>query len=358
MISREVQLCDASVIKQTTFVSHKVWRASTVTTIFSTLGSSWAIHCCLAIVLVMDISHAAAQQKIANDDKSAKMRYRVARETTRVTKPLSENGRINFVEALNQEFSKGVTHDNNAAAVIVPILPVDDSSQEMRKQLLDQLECDLASMDMNLPPSLTTLSEYARQNGLNLEELTDHYSDAMDKPWSDEDYPQLATWLHGNEKALDKIAEATKLQRFFIPYLSDDEDDILFTQMAEEFQTLRDVARQLNARAMRGMRERNWDDAWSDIMAIKRLGHHVGSGQTLIHGLIGSAITGIGCHTAAIFVTQHPPNDRLDWQAALNEWQKERVVADLKRQYDFGERLSFIQVVVGTADEKESLTIT
>src|SRR5260370_31142178 len=49
----------------------------------------------------------------------------------------------------------------------------------------------------------------------------------------------------------------------------------------------------LNARAMLRVQEGKFDAAWQDLLACHRLARHLGSGGTLIEGLVGIAIEAI-----------------------------------------------------------------
>ncbi len=119
---------------------------------------------------------------------------------------------------------------------------------------------------------------------------------------------------------------------------------------------LRGLARLISLRAMLRVGDSDYEGAWSDILAIRRLGKMTGSRSLLIEGLVGIAITGIACD-AARELMQHAaqmdqPRPQPDWPAMLEQWGTEFATANLEFQYDYGQRLAFIEIVTLLADDQ------
>jgi len=57
-------------------------------------------------------------------------------ETTRVTSPITAQGYPDYVAVLNEELSKGVTEGNNAARLLVRVMPADKRTEIFGKNVL------------------------------------------------------------------------------------------------------------------------------------------------------------------------------------------------------------------------------
>ncbi|MDZ4818878.1 MAG: hypothetical protein SGJ20_07895, partial [Planctomycetota bacterium] len=60
--------------------------------------------------------------KAKKEPKPEKMLVTIGKETTVITEPLLPSGYPDYLAALNNEFKKGVTPDNNGAVVLVRVL--------------------------------------------------------------------------------------------------------------------------------------------------------------------------------------------------------------------------------------------
>jgi hypothetical protein len=56
-------------------------------------------------------------------------RIRISKETTRYTEPLTPNGYLNYVEALNRKFAGRVPADQNGAVIFVQLLDPENTWQ-------------------------------------------------------------------------------------------------------------------------------------------------------------------------------------------------------------------------------------
>jgi len=74
--------------------------------------------CLLALVLSFAIS-VDYRHTLAQD-------LSISKETTRITKPLTDDGYVDYVEAFNKNLSKGLTPSNNAAVAYWQAVGADD----------------------------------------------------------------------------------------------------------------------------------------------------------------------------------------------------------------------------------------
>ena len=66
----------------------------------------------------------------------------ISAETTRITGPLDDEGYVDYVAALNQSMSKGVTTENNAVVLLWQALGPAEVSEEIREPFFEMLGID------------------------------------------------------------------------------------------------------------------------------------------------------------------------------------------------------------------------
>lgn len=231
--------------------------------------------------------------------------YTVSEDTTWVTGdvPLTEDGRVNYVEWLRRHYSKGVTRDNNAAVVIVEALGSEILDASVRKESLKQLGFEKApdapgwvSLDdyiADAPPPLgedgKPLPPDEREPGEIARELIDR---ALAGPWTAEQCSYLVGWCDANASALNKLVEASKRPRYYFPIVP--EDGSMLDIILPSLNTIRYAGRNLVVRAMRRTAVGRYEEAWADLMPVRRLARQIGSGPTLIDALVGIALEAYG----------------------------------------------------------------
>ncbi len=152
--------------------------------------------------------------------------HTISKETTYITEPLRKDGSVDYVAALNQRFSQGVTPENNAAVLFWKAVGPEEICPEYRDKYFQML---------GIPPLpekgdyFVDLDKYvARQkNGTKPRDAKpeagtqdntwDQLSLAMKRPWSQQEFPVLAEWLAANEKPLALVVEASKRPRRYDP---------------------------------------------------------------------------------------------------------------------------------------------
>ena len=73
----------------------------------------------------------------AEDAKSTKII--LSPETTRILEPLNPDGTVNYLEAINSRYSKGVTPENNAAILLLQLVGPEILPGEIRDTALKRL---------------------------------------------------------------------------------------------------------------------------------------------------------------------------------------------------------------------------
>lgn len=293
----------------------------------------------------------------------------ISPETTYIVEPLSDDGYVDYLAALNQRSRQGVTPENNAAVLLWQALGPAEIAGGHGEQ-----DCDgfFRELGVPRPPDdaeyFVPLRTYASRiegeppadeqrepgedawgdpagAGRTWESILDRqFEQAEERPWSPEEFPQLAAWLEANEGPLQLVVEGSTRARFYSPLVPPRESPPLFHVLLDGSQRCRDVCRVLRSRAMLRLGEGKADEAWHDLLACHRWARLVAQGPMFIETLIANAIEGTACAGDAALA--HHGN--------LTSEQARRVRADLRRldpmpnvvdKIDAAERFSFLDAV-------------
>ena len=242
-----------------------------------------------------------------------KLAYRItiSPETTCLLGPLNADGTVNYVAALDAEYSRGVTPQNNAA---VPLLQAggtdlapylrgpDERLAELLPRLFDKLgmaplpadgEYFVSFEDYLLanPPEGLAASLVA---AVVLQAATRLLGATRDT-WRHTDYPSVAAWLDANERPLAILLEAARRPRYYFPLLSPADPPRMSDLIPPGLPRCRDMARALVARAMRKAGSGNPAGAPADLLAVHRLARLIGQHPSLNARLWAMGIDSLAC---------------------------------------------------------------
>lgn len=221
----------------------------------------------------------------------------VSRETTRIVEPLRKDGYVDYLTALDRRFREGVTVENNAAVLFWRAMGPREINQQQRDEYFKRLGIPPLSEKGNYyVPSgdCVKRGKNAADTALKgeQEKTWKELAAAMERPWSEKEFPIAAGWLLTNEQALALVVEASKRPRRYDPLISE-RADMVMTMLLPGPQQHREVARALKARAMLRLNEGNVDQAWNDLLSCHRLARLAGQGPSLVEALVAIAIDGI-----------------------------------------------------------------
>jgi len=246
----------------------------------------WAIPC-LGLVLIAVVIGLAIGLR-------AKPRagITISRETTFITEPLREDGYPDYVAALNQIASEGVTPENNAAVLFCRAFGPRTIPEENRGRFFRMLGVP------PLPPEgkyLVSLWDYVhRDKGTQAQSpgdqptqedqafwtASDQLDEAVARPWSTEEFPTLVQWLEANEGPLKLIFEGTRRPRWYVPIVC--EGGALWGGMwMGPREPLRHCAPALCARAMLRLKAGQVEEAHQDLLGCHRLARLASQGPML-----------------------------------------------------------------------------
>ena len=230
----------------------------------------------------------------------AKGHFTISRETTYLTGPLNEDGTINYVAALNELMSKGVTRDNNAAPLLIRAWGACIIDEPVRARVFEVLQMEPVPEEGLAGPDLEDVVEEMWPKGAPKGATTRPTADdvakeservlerAMEGPWSADELPAVAAWLKANKEQLALFGEAAKRPRFYMPLVStDDPPNMLSVAIyAPPWGNVEMYVARAMLRAHRGAT----DAAINDILAVHRLARLAGEPPLVIDRLNALAV--------------------------------------------------------------------
>lgn len=213
-------------------------------------------------------------------------RILISHETTYLDGPLTEDGYVDYLEAVNEKLSDGVTPESNAAIPLWRAMGPNFDSYGGRpptRELCDRFGIDSLDEDEHL----VSIKEFAEceSERLPLDALTENYFRqvqiredffhilrweqhvAGERPWSAQEYPRVFGWLKQNARPLEHAVSASGRTRFYSPVLHRrDADDYptLISVCFSETEGIDRICGMLKARAMLSIRSEQLESAWND----------------------------------------------------------------------------------------------
>src|SRR5260370_9837114 len=144
--------------------------------------------------------------------------FTVSPETTYITEPLDKHGYPDYVTALNQRLSQGVTPENNANALIWQALGPHPEGATMPAEYFQWLGYAPPEQGEYIVPFSKYLKENLKiEDNEKRQQLDDRRMRATKWPWAAKGEPELADWLRRHEKPLALVIEATNRPQYYNP---------------------------------------------------------------------------------------------------------------------------------------------
>lgn len=216
----------------------------------------------------------------------------ISKETTYITEPLRPDGTPDYLVAINQECSKGVTPENNAAVLFWKAAGPAPIPVAIRARYFHMLNMPLPPVSGDYFVELEEWGERRKQVDAEATlKLVVELSAAVTRPWSKKEYPLLAEWLAANEKPLRVVVAGSKRPRRYDSLICDDSGERKLTNVCVRgTHQCRVFARCLVLRAMLRIDEGKPEDAWADLLACHRLARLAGQGPFLAEVVIANSI--------------------------------------------------------------------
>jgi len=257
--------------------------------------------------------------------------FTIAKDTTYLTEPLRADGYVDYVAALNQRNSQGVTSENNAVVLLWKATGPSEIPPQQREAYFKLLgipplaekgdyfvkfETFAAEKEAEAQRAAEQKAVQAEGPG---EDEQDRNGQAEEKkplslwkqlgrarlrPWSKDEYPLLAEWLAANQRALAIVLEASTRPRYYSPLVGETHDWRGSLALAG-IDATRNAAEAIVVRAMLRLHEGRTREAWQDLLAVHRLARLVGQDPRVMGFLAGTALEGHSC-VGDQALLQHP----------------------------------------------------
>jgi hypothetical protein len=220
------------------------------------------------------------------------VRLHISPETTVISSPLRADGTPDYAAYLNDEWSAGVTPENNAAVDLIRAFGPEIINELIRKEYFDLLGIPVPEG----PALFVEFRDYLLAEGIAERHQSDRVVDleekaarARNEPWTTEDYPEVAAWVDANEAAVAAIVDASQRPRFFSPLVSSHHDNLLDV-LLPVVQQSRSGVRLLMTQAMHELGNANAQRACELTLACHRLSRLLSEHPTMIGRLVAHAI--------------------------------------------------------------------
>lgn len=281
--------------------------------------------------------------------------------TTHITSPLDAEGYVDYLAAANLKMRQGVSPSENAAIPLLEAIGIADGNLEVTNLLRAELGMPAwtpGSMQMFSMGSLVSerTAKY-RDNGVvtdsaaleaEQKRINDQNGPAMERPWKEADFPEMAEVLKRNAASLKVVSEGVKRPKYYRPLVRRVPTDTLIAILLPDVQVQREFARQLAMRAMLHLGHGRVQEAKADLLTMHRLGAHISNGATLIEGLVGVAIDSIAA-AADNRWANHPLVTSTDIAAYRTELMALPAVSNFAHQLDLTERFMGLDVTQAIA---------
>lgn len=275
---------------------------------------------------------------------------RISEETTRITGPLTSDGRIDFFKALEEKvYPPELATDENGYRHFVRVFGYFDTpSKFYREQIYKKLNLDIRHAPTGtFPDDLRDVLKrlYPDQSHEELMKTERLFG----KPWTDEEHPEIASWLDEAGPALDEIAGMVRKPVFFSPYVPDEESFrtdkpfCLYDLMLPEVGMVQSLSGAYQARANFRIARGDVDGAVDDMISLLHLGRKHGREMFLVLCWIG-----LSSEDAALSVPMTATMEQaLDVHATnrfMAEWDRLPPVSELETVWEV-ERLSALSAM-------------
>ncbi|MGF1578328.1 MAG: type II secretion system protein [Gemmataceae bacterium] len=225
-----------------------------------------------------------------NRDGKIKPLFTISKETTYVKGPIDKQGYVDYVTAINKRLSKGVSPKDNANVLLWKAIGPRPEGSTMPDEYFKWLGAKQPSEK----------GKYFDTSGVEVA------SELGTRPWTPEQFPTLARWLKNNERPLELVIQATRRKQYYNPLVPMKEQNgkrgHLVAALLPNVQKTREFAYALRARAMMRTAQKQYTQAWDDLLACHRLARHIGRGGTLIENLVGYAIASVAADSSVAYL--------------------------------------------------------
>ena len=290
----------------------------------------------------------------------------ISKETTRIVKPLKADGYPDYLAALNQQLGRGVTAENNIAVTVWETVGPKGLSAGIKSLYFKHLGMDPLPTDgdyyrsfyqrieklislWEADPDITRSQIQTRR-----EAFDDQYDFCMSNPWNKDSSREMDLWLTAAEPFLNRIMQsAEQRDHYYNPYVVSAADRAqpspeLISILLPGAQHTREIARGLALLANRRIADGRMDEAIRVSRVIHRIGRLSSVGGTLIEGLVGIAVDGIGFELDNRLINT-PSISKASLSKLQSQLEKLPPISSLAEKIDLTERYMYLDTTISIA---------
>jgi hypothetical protein len=215
-------------------------------------------------------------------------------DTTRIVEPTLPDGSVDYLGAIENYFSRGVTPENNAVPLILEAL---GRSALPKTQPPDGITSRLGMP--HLPAQgdyFVSFQDFTKQK-TGIPQSLDTDQDVRTAPQGKlpSPTPLIKDWLASNKKPLARLHEASLRTRFFIPFNGGNRPDMIVSVLLPHVNPLRESTRALSLRSRVRGDDGDFAGAREDALTLHRLARLLGQSPTLVERSVAIAIENLAC---------------------------------------------------------------
>lgn len=216
---------------------------------------------------------------------------KIGKDTTYFSGPVTEDGIIDYVAALNKHYGEGIAQDDNAFALLAQLHPrqTPDAS-EHQVFYWDRLFEVLGIEPDDAMPSLLTRWQYAADAGLEDMEFEAMVDEAMQGPWTKKELPHVHAWMLANTGVMEKVDEALERPHYFAPLIRTSDDETLPAILLPQLGFLREAGRLIGVHGMYALAQGDVATTFDAAIRLRKFGKLVSYEPTLIGVLVGISL--------------------------------------------------------------------
>jgi hypothetical protein len=237
----------------------------------STLLESGVMVFLLALLTGPTLAQEADKKPI--DDN---LKITISKETTWFTEPLTENGEVDYWQAINTHSAKDVTEENNLAAALIKVIKPGIDDTVGRKKHLKLLGL---SDESKFDDRLTSFDNFASdKEGLNAFQAASLLEEFRNGTKDRAKHPLIAQWIEKYSDVVDRYKQELKSKsRIFDPVINTDSKVVQPAEGTEKvfadqshFQSTSILIQFLTCRSKIYLHENNIDACQSDLIAARK----------------------------------------------------------------------------------------
>lgn len=237
----------------------------------------------------------------------------ISRETTFLVEPISADGYVDYHEALHS--AHPVSLEDNAAAIYLRVA-LEDVRESCTPAAFGRI-CRELEVDTKPDPSVAFVpfdpERFINERVNEQSEAESHtlqvppwnsFDQARERPWSSDEFPEIADWLSLNAGAIGLLEEGAQRSMYHC-WIIESPQPIPLVQARRGFSHL------FSTRAMNRLSNDDFSGAAADSDRIRRIARHTNQGGWLLSQLVAYSIDVEAFNVDRVLISQLPTREHV-----------------------------------------------